>query len=142
MKIFRILLVIAALQISFCLSAQKLKTDDVPGDVTQSFSSEYPNAKISSWELKDNMYVAQFKDDGSNGKAVFKNDGTWVETTYDIPTSEIPLSIAQYVNSNYPNYEISVCNLREMPITIWKSVSPKWVPKISPPCSPSITWAI
>ena len=117
MKIFRILLVIAALQISFCLSAQKLKTDDVPGDVTQSFSSEYPSAKISSWELKDNMYVAQFKDDGSNGKAVFKNDGTWVETTYDIPTSEIPLSIAQYVNSNYPNYEISVCNLREMPKT-------------------------
>ena len=99
----------------FTLNAQKLKTDDVPGDVTQSFSSEYPSAKIISWVLEENNYVANFRDDGSNGKAFFSNDGTWVKTTYDIPTSEIPLSISKYVTENYPNYEISVCNLREMP---------------------------
>ena len=100
---------------SFTLNAQKLKTDDVPGDVTQSFSSEYPSAKISSWVLENNQYVANFKDDGSDGKAYFKNDGTWIQTTYDIPTSEIPLSISKYVTDNYPYYKISVCNLREMP---------------------------
>ena len=119
MKIFRFLLIAFTLQLalgfSLTLNAQKLKTDDVPGDVTQSFSSEYPDAKISSWVLEDNQYVANFKDDGSIGKAFFKNDGTWLKTTYDIPTSEIPLSISKYVTENYPNYEISVCNLREMP---------------------------
>lgn len=121
MKIFRFLLIAFTLQLAFSLSftlnAQKLKTDDVPGDVTQSFLSEYPSAKISSWALEDNQYVANFKDDGSLGKAYFKNDGTWLKTTYDIPTSEIPLSISKYVTDNYPNYEISVCNLREMPKT-------------------------
>ena len=119
MKIFRFLFIAAALQLSLglftSLNAQKLKTDDVPGDVTQSFTSEYPSAKLSSWALEGDQYVANFKDDGSNGKAYFTNDGTWVKTTYDIPTSEIPLSISKYVTENYPNYEISVCNLREMP---------------------------
>ncbi|MBQ7735005.1 MAG: PepSY-like domain-containing protein [Bacteroidales bacterium] len=119
MKIFRFLFIAAALQLSLglftSLNAQKLKTDDVPGDVTQSFTSEYPSAKLSSWALEGDQYVAIFKDDGSNGKAYFTNDGTWVKTTYDIPTSEIPLSISKYVTENYPNYEISVCNLREMP---------------------------
>ena len=119
MKIFRFLLIAFTLQLTFgfslTLSAQKLKPDDVPGDVTQSFLSEYPSAKITSWVLDDNRYVANFKDDGSIGKAFFKNDGTWLKTTYDIPTTEIPLSITKYVTDNYPNYEISVCNLREMP---------------------------
>ena len=119
MKIFRFLLIAFTLQLalgfSYTLNAQKLKTDDVPGDVTQSFSSEYPSAKISSWALEGEQYVANFKDDGSNGKAYFTNDGTWIKTTYEIPTSEIPLSISKYVTENYPNYEISVCNLREMP---------------------------
>ena len=119
MKIFRFFLIAFTLQLalgfSFTLNAQKLKTDDVPGDVTQSFSSEYPGAKITSWVLDGSQYVANFKDDGSIGKAFFNNDGTWTKTTYDIPTSEIPLSISKYVNENYPNYEISVCNLREMP---------------------------
>lgn len=119
MKIFRFLLIAFTLQLalgfSYTLNAQKLKTDDVPGDVTQSFSSEYPSAKLSSWMLEGEQYVANFKDDGSNGKAYFTNDGTWVKTTYEIPTSEIPLSISKYVTENYPNYEISVCNLREMP---------------------------
>lgn len=119
MKIFRILFVIAAMQIAFgCASnlmAQKLKTDDVPGDVTQAFQSEYPNGKLSAWTLDNNQYVATFKDDGSEGNAYFTNDGTWVKTTYSIPVSEVPLSISQYVTKNYPYYEISVCNLQEMP---------------------------
>lgn len=119
MKIYRVLFV-AALMMIFCglttsLNAQKLKTDDVPGDVSQSFSMEYPNAKITGWSLEDNNYVASFKDDGSDGKAYFTNDGTWLKTIYPIPTTEVPLSISTYVTSNYPNYEISVCNLREMP---------------------------
>ena len=121
MKIFRILFIVATLQLAWGflspLNAQKLKSDDVPGDVTQSFSSEYPSAKITSWMLAGDQYVANFKDDGSLGKAFFKNDGTWVKTTYDIPTSEIPLSISKYVTDNYPNYEISVCLLRELPST-------------------------
>ena len=121
MKIFRFVFIVAVLQLTLGflspLNAQKLKTDDVPGDVTQSFSSEYPSAKISSWVLEDNQYVATFKDDGSIGKAYFKNDGTWVKTTYDIPTSEIPLSISKFVTEHYPNYEISVCHLRELPKT-------------------------
>ncbi|MCK9339331.1 MAG: PepSY-like domain-containing protein [Bacteroidales bacterium] len=119
MKIFRILFIVAALQLTFSinssLQAQKLKPDDVPGSISQSFASEYPSAKLMSWSLENETYVASFKDDGSDGKAFFKNDGTWIKTTYDIPKTEIPSNIMDYVTKNYPNYEISVCNLQETP---------------------------
>lgn len=119
MKIFRVLFLLVVAQLIFgfttSLMAQKLKTDDVPGDVTQSFQSEYPNAKLSFWSLEDNQYIATFKDDGSEGKAYFSNDGTWKKTTYAIPVNELPLSISQYVTTNYPYYEVSVCFLQEMP---------------------------
>src|SRR5574344_93801 len=119
MKIFRILCIIAALQIacsvSSSLKAQKLKIDDVPGAILQSFAAEYPSAKPSDWTLNKDTYVATFKDEGSEGSAYFKNDGTWLKTTYSIPKSEIPSSIMDYVKKNYPNYEISVCNLQELP---------------------------
>lgn len=121
MKIYRVLFLATAMLFTYCfvpsLNAQKLKPDDVPGDVTQSFTMEYPSAKISYWMLEDNNYVAVFKDDGSDGKAFFTTTGDWLKTTYAVPVSEIPLSMSQYVTKEYPNYEISVCNLQEMPKT-------------------------
>lgn len=119
MKIVRFLFLVAVLQVAFCLTnslqAQKLKTDDVPGDVAQSFTFEYPDGKVISWSLENNQYVATFKSDGSDGKAYFATDGNWIQSVYVIPKAELPLSITNYVNENFPYYEISVCNLREMP---------------------------
>lgn len=119
MKIVRFLFLLVALQTAFCftnaLQAQKINPDDVPGDVSQSFTFEYPDGKVTSWSLENNQYVATFKSDGSSGKAYFATDGNWLQSVYTIPKTELPLSITNYVSENYPYYEISVCNLREMP---------------------------
>lgn len=97
------------------LYAQKLKPEDVPEDITQSFTFEYPDGKVISWVMENKQYVATFKSDGSDGKAYFSADGNWLQSIYSIPKAELPLSITNYVTENYPYYEISVCNLREMP---------------------------
>lgn len=119
-KIFRILSLMAVIQLflfsTTALQAQKLKPDDVPDDVKQSLEFEYPSAKVSAWTLENNNYVATFKDAGSTGKATFKNDGSWMNTSYVIPRNELPSAITDYIKNNYPtNYIISLSLLRETP---------------------------
>ncbi|MDR2979887.1 MAG: hypothetical protein LBV02_05570 [Bacteroidales bacterium] len=118
-KTVRILLLLAVFQLfmfsQFSVFAQKLKPDDVPDDVKQSLEFEYPSAKVSAWTLENNNFVATFKDAGSTGKATFKNDGTWMSTTYAIPRSELPSAITGYVTTTYPLFLISLSQLRETP---------------------------
>ena len=119
MKNIKILFVCFILQF-FCIFssiyAQKLKTDDVPDDIVQSFDMEYSGSKIQSWILEGTTYIANFKDeDGYVGKAYFSNDGTWIKTLFPVPFNECPLLLANYVTENYPNYEVSVCCLQQLP---------------------------
>lgn len=107
-----ILLVIASVNPLF---GQKLKPEAVPDDVKQTMEFEYPNVKITFWELNDNVYVANFKEDNSPGKCYIKKNGQWEKTVYPVPKTELPSAITDYVKNNYANYSIAVSQLQEMP---------------------------
>lgn len=96
------------------LFAQKLKPDAVPDDVKQTMEFEYPNVKITSWELNGGNYVANFKEDNAPGKCFINKEGKWLKTVYPVPKTELPSSITDYVKTNFANYEISVSQLQEM----------------------------
>lgn len=96
------------------LFAQKLKPDAVPDDVKQTMEFEYPNVKITSWELNGGNYVANFKEDNALGKCFINKEGKWLKTVYPVPKTELPSSITDYVKTNFANYEISVSQLQEM----------------------------
>lgn len=118
MKTFRLFIItviitaVATLNPTF---GQKLKPEAVPDDVKQAMDFEYPNVKITSWELVDNIYVANFKEDNSPGKCYIKKDGQWQKTVYPVPRAELPSAITDYVKTNYNNYSIAVSQLQEMP---------------------------
>lgn len=95
------------------LHAQKLKPTDVPGDVTQTLEFQYPYVKVLSWVKEGSQYVANIKDEGSAGKVYITGDGTWLRTTFAVPTTELPSTIVEYVKKNYPEYIISVSCLEE-----------------------------
>ena len=116
---FKLLLVVVIqlVAINFTqLSAQKIKSETVPEEVIDAFSSEYVGVKGISWTLENKLYIATFKDDGSTGKAVYNADGTWLRTTYDVPKSELPSAIGYFVVNTYGNdYVISLSCLEELP---------------------------
>ncbi|MBO4656019.1 MAG: PepSY-like domain-containing protein [Bacteroidales bacterium] len=118
MKTIRLLLLamtIAALTAVCPLYGQKLKSDAIPEDVKQTMDFEYPNVKIQFWELKDNVYIANFKEDNSPGKCFIQKDGQWQKTVYPVPRAELPSAITDYVKNNFANYTIAVSQLQEMP---------------------------
>lgn len=118
MKIAIRLLVWAALMTALFATnpvfAQKLKPEAVPDDVKQTMDFEYPNVKITFWELSEGNYVANFKEDNAPGKCVISKDGKWMKTIYPVPKNELPSSITDYVKNNFANYEIAVSQLQEM----------------------------
>lgn len=118
-KIMRLSLLIIAISLFTMMSGisygQKIKADEVPGDITQSMEFEHPSAKISGWSLENNNFVASFKEDGASGKAYFANDGKWIKSMYSIPKSEIPPAINDYIKKNYPTYIISTTALQSTP---------------------------
>lgn len=97
------------------LFGQKLKPEAVPDDVKQTMEFEYPNVKITFWELNNNVYVANFKEDNSPGKCYIKKNGQWEKTVYPVPKAELPSAITDYVKNNFANYSIGVSQLQEMP---------------------------
>lgn len=94
-------------------SAQKLKSTEVPGDVTQTLEYQYPAAKVLSWQKENNTYIATIKDDGSTGKVYISGNGEWARTLFLVPQSELPTAVTEYVKINYPEYIISVSGLEE-----------------------------
>lgn len=114
-RLFIITIIITAVATLNPTFGQKLKPEAVPDDVKQAMDFEYPNVKITSWELVDNIYVANFKEDNSPGKCYIKKDGQWQKTVYPVPRVELPSAITDYVKTNYNNYSIAVSQLQEMP---------------------------
>lgn len=114
-KIVKFIVVLFAIQIVAIpfASAQKLKTSEVPSEVSQAIDFQYPYVKVIGWQMEGSSYVATFKDEGSVGKAYISKKGEWERTTYDIKKDEIPSSITEYVNKNYPDFIVSLACLEE-----------------------------
>jgi len=113
----RLLLLLFVLQIVILsnniLSAQKLKPSEVPADVTQTLEFQYPYVKVTGWVKDGSNYVANIKDEGSVGKVYISSNGTWLRTTFNVPQTELPTTIWDYVKTNYPDFIIAVSCLEE-----------------------------
>lgn len=118
MKILgRLLVFIVAIQLVVVsgnqLLAQKLKTSDVPADVTQTLEFQYPYVKVTGWMKEGGNYIAMIKDEGSNGKVYISASGNWLYTRFIVPQNELPSAIMEYVKKNYPDFIVSEAALEE-----------------------------
>lgn len=113
----RLLVFIVAIQLVVVsgnqLFAQKLKTSDVPADVTQTLEFQYPYVKVTGWMKDGSNYIAMIKDEGSNGKVYISDSGNWLYTRFIVPQNELPSSIMEYVKKNYPDFIVSEAALEE-----------------------------
>jgi hypothetical protein len=100
------------------VSAQKLKSADVPEAVKNGFSKMYPNAKDVDWEKEDANYEAEFETiavNMDNPKAKAKKretsvtldaSGNVIEAETEIDVKDLPKAAVDYVAANYAGYEL------------------------------------
>lgn len=109
------------------LANEKVDTDDddnsgnyLPTDLSSNIkkfiSDKYPDARIVEIETEKNGMIEVDIVHQNMGKDVlFKADGSWVSTSWDVRVSELPQAAQSAVNAKYPNYRIDDVEYVETP---------------------------
>jgi hypothetical protein len=87
-------------------SAQVLKETDVPAAVKAKFISLYPAKPGVKWEKEKNNYEAEFKQNKMEVSVLFEATGVIVQTEAEIPVSDLPKAVTDYVSKNLPGKKI------------------------------------
>jgi hypothetical protein len=103
-----LLLTFLSFSLTTTLTAQKLKSAQVPEAVKNALLKKYPSASNVTWEKEKGNFEANWggrsKEDNS---VLFTPDGTFVETVVAIPIADLPLGIATYIKAHYPGSKIT-----------------------------------
>lgn len=102
MRIIKTTMAIAlASSIGVAAMAQKITSAKVPAAVKTSFEKAFPGVKTVKWEKEKGDYEVSFKQAENNMSAVFKANGTQVESEIGIKSADLPASVNAYVKQHY-----------------------------------------
>lgn len=87
--------------------AQKINSDKVPATVLSAFKAKYPEINKVSWEMEKGKYEAGFNLKKVETSVLITPEGEIVETELEIPVSELPKAVAEYVISHNSGAKIS-----------------------------------
>jgi hypothetical protein len=101
-----------ALKISVLLgiaaaSSVYISLQDVPEKVKLAFTNQFPNATSAQWEKESEAgWEVDFKLKEVSYSANYLNDGSWLETEYEIGEEELPETVITTLSREFPGYEI------------------------------------
>jgi hypothetical protein len=93
--------ILIATSIGVAAIAQKNNSTQVPSGVKSAFAKAYPSVKTVKWEKEKGDFEAGFKQGSKEMSAVFKADGTQVESELEINTVTLPATVIAYVKQHY-----------------------------------------
>jgi hypothetical protein len=99
--------ILVAASMGVVAMAQKINSAQVPVAVKTSFEKAYPGVKTVKWEKEKGDFEAGFKQGSKEMSAVFKTDGTQMESELEIKTAELPAQVLAYVKQNYKGASIA-----------------------------------
>ena len=113
MKKLVILLVIAGF---LAVSCQKGPRPKVPEAVKKAFYQKFPNVKVEKWYKEgDNVWEAEFHQNGKEYEASFDSEGNWLETEYEIRFKDLPDAVKQVIKTQFKGYEREEIAIAETP---------------------------
>ncbi|WP_312185087.1 PepSY-like domain-containing protein [Sphingobacterium sp.] len=88
--------------------AQDIPQSQVPAVVVNSFQQKFPKAKKVDWELKGNIYEAEFETGlfGTDQEAWFQQNGKLVRYKTDFGKRDLPNKVLDRVKRDFPGYSI------------------------------------
>ena len=95
------LAIVIATSTAITVMAQKINATQVPAAVKTSFTKTYPAVKTIKWEKEIGDFEAGFKQGSNEMSAVFKADGTQLESEMEISATTLPASVTAYVKQHY-----------------------------------------
>ncbi|MDI1353269.1 MAG: hypothetical protein PSX36_00025 [bacterium] len=88
------------------MCAQKLAEKEVPVPVLGGFKMKYKDVKVEKWEKEGANFEAEFDLNKQEYSVLLDAAGNILETEVEIPVSELPLGVKEYVTKNYKGSKI------------------------------------
>ncbi len=98
--------ILIAISMSITAIAQKINSAQVPIVVRSAFATAYPAVKTIKWEKEKGNFEAGFKQSDNTMSALFKSDGTPLESEMEIKTTLLPAPVLDYVKQHYKGAKI------------------------------------
>lgn len=95
------------------MSAQPTKDLDIPFAVMDKFTLLYPDAKYILWELEEEKYLAQFRNNKMGTSAILLVDGTLVRTETEIKIIALPEAATVFFKNNFDSKKIEDTRIAE-----------------------------
>ena len=86
--------------------AQDLKQDQVPSVVLNAFQTKYPKATDVEWELKGELYEADFEIGRTDYNVWIDKSGTIKKQKEDFPKTQLPAAVAEKIKNEFKDYQI------------------------------------
>lgn len=95
------------------ISAQDLKTHEVPTNLQTIFSKSYTNAKDVEWEKNGDHFKVEFEIGRNDHNIWYDKQGNIVKSKIEISKNDLPAAIASSVKTKYADYKIDSVEVYE-----------------------------
>jgi hypothetical protein len=110
-NLFTVLCLIA---LGFTAGAQDIAADKVPSAVLNAFQSRFPDVQNVKWEMKGEVYKAEFELASRDHEVSIEKAGTIVRHKEDFPKKQLPDAIQQRLSTDFPTYKLDDADKIEM----------------------------
>lgn len=86
--------------------AQDIPVSSVPAPVLNSFTKAFPKAVKVEWEMKGDLYNAEFDVDRRDHEVWLNNTGAIVKHKQEIKSRELPATVSASLKKSYKGYWI------------------------------------
>ncbi|MBV7532541.1 PepSY-like domain-containing protein [Chitinophaga sp. sic0106] len=86
--------------------AQDIPSSQVPVAIVKAFKLKFPRTSKVDWEMKGNLYEAEFNIDRRDYKALYDAAGKLQTYKREIPASELPTAVRNTITAQYKGFRI------------------------------------
>ncbi len=96
-------------------NAQDLNSADVPANLKNTFSKEYPTATDIEWKKELDQYKVEFEIKRKDHEVWYNASGTTIKKEQEITEAELPQAIRAVIKSKYGGYKVDDVEI------VWKN---------------------
>ena len=93
--------------------SQEITADKVPAPVKQSFTRQFPAAKMIKYEKDNISYIISFLQQGKQFIITFNSTGQVIASDKEIDPAKLPSAVSASAVKNFPGYQIMTVIKRE-----------------------------
>lgn len=107
-------MMILAIMGAFSCNSFGQKDKQVPDAVKSAFTQKFPTVTKVKWDKENkNEWEAEFQYNGKETSVNFDNNGSWLETEYEVALKDVPSIVKSTLDKNFSGYKIKESEISE-----------------------------